>query len=104
MSDERMQTFDMQEFLGLSDRDWALMKTKWALIGDINLMLEDVDADAADLAEATGEDAVAVDRWLRGMVRDVSLDVLSVLYDAAAARAGWPSLELVIRTNSEDVK
>lgn len=99
--EEHERPFGMQEFLGLSDRGYQMMRTKWAMIGDISLMLEDADIDIAALAEAAGENPEMVERWLRGMVRDASLDTLATLYDAAAEIAGWPSLEWIIRGNVE---
>lgn len=94
---EKLEPFDMQAALGLSDREWVLMRTKWVVVSDIRRMLEDAGIDAVALAGAAGEDAVQVERWLRGVVRHVSLDTLTVLYAAAAEKAEWPDLEWVIR-------
>ena len=96
IDEPRFETFDMQAAMGLSDRDYKLMRLKWALVRDINLMLEDAQMNEAALAETAGEDAAQVHRWLRGMVRDVTLDTLAVLYDTAAEKAQWPSLEWII--------
>ncbi len=104
MSDEDppYQTFDMLEFLGLSAREYMLMRTKWALIHDITWMLEDANFDAATLAADIEEDPATVERWLRGIVRHATMDQLTVLYSAAADRAGWPDLEWIIRGRPED--
>ena len=91
-----MPTFDMQKFLRLSDRDFKLIRIKWALINGINLMLEDASLDGAALAKAADMDERHLEQWLRGIVRDVSLDSLALLYDAAADLAVQPTLEMLI--------
>lgn len=94
--------FDMQDFLGLPDREYRLLRAKWAVIHNINAMLEDGKFDVGDLAHAVDMDEKHLDSWLRGIVRDVSLDSLAALYDVAAEKSGWPTLETLIWGPAED--
>lgn len=94
--------FDMQDFLGLSDRDFKLIRIKWALVNGINLMVEDANIDAAALAAEGSMDERHVELFLRGIVRDVSLDSLALLYDAAADIAVQPTLEMLISASQKD--
>lgn len=97
-----MPPFDMQEFLGLDDRDFKLIKIKWAMINGIALMLEDGTIDAATLAAAADMDERHIEMLLRGIVLDDSLDSLALLYDAAADLAVQPTLEMLISAAQTD--
>lgn len=91
-----MPSFDMQEFLGLNDRDFKLLRIKWALINGIILMAEDAGIDAAALAEAADMEERNFELLLRGIVIDHSLDSLALLYDAAADLAVQPTIEMLL--------
>lgn len=97
-----MPTFDMQDFLGLDDRDFKLLRIKWALINGIALMLEDANVDAAALAAAADMDERHVELLLRGIVIDDSMETLALLYDAAAGLAVQPMLEMLISAPQTD--
>jgi hypothetical protein len=92
-------TLDMQEFLGLDDREYRLIRLKWTIIREIGLMLEDARISEAQLAEAGGFDREQVSRWLRGIVSHATLDHLALLHDAAAELAEMPTLELILRSS-----
>lgn len=94
--------FDMQDFLGLDDRDFKLLRIKWSLINGIILMAEDAGIDAAALAAAAAMDERHIELLLRGIVIDDSLDSLVLLYDAAADIAVRPTLEMLISDPQTD--
>lgn len=97
-----MPSFDMQDFLGLGDRDFKLLRIKWALINGISLMAEDANIDVAALAAAADMDERHVELLLRGIVIDDSMETLALLYDAAADLAVQPTLEMLISAPQSD--
>ena len=96
------KNFDMRGFLGLDDRDFKLLRIKWALINGISLMLEDANIDAAALAAAAGMAERHIELLLRGIVVDDSMESLALLYDAAADLAVQATLELLISAAQSD--
>ena len=99
--EEAFVSFGMQEFLGVDDREYKLMRLKWAFIHEAATMLEDARISEGQLAEAAGFDADQVSRWLRGIVSHSTLDQLALLHDAAAELAEHPPLEMIVRRLAE---
>lgn len=69
----------------------ALLKAKWELARVTALALDDAGLTAADVAGDVGEPTPKIQRWLDGIVHDVSLDRLAGLYAVVAERTDkWP--------------
>jgi uncharacterized protein (DUF433 family) len=69
----------------------AVLRAKWELARVTALALEDAGLSVADVAGDVGETAETLERWLDGILHDVSLDRLAQIYAVVAARTGkWP--------------
>lgn len=75
----------------MSDDKDPLNRAKWELVRIAALALEDAGLSAIDVAGDVGEAKETLQRWLDGVVHDVSLDRLAHLYAIVAERTGkWP--------------
>lgn len=98
--DERLLDgrYRVSDLIVLKDikRPDALLRAKWELMRVTALALEDAGLTVADVAGDVGEAAQVLQRWLDGIVHDVTLDRLAGLYAVAAERTNdWPLAWLI---------
>lgn len=74
----------------------AILRAKWELARITTLALEDAGMTATDVASDVGEPVDTLQRWLDGILHDVSLDRLARLYSIVAERTDrWPLAWLI---------
>ncbi|GLQ53575.1 DUF433 domain-containing protein [Devosia nitrariae] len=93
-----MGTGDVVEDLSLP----ADYRVKWAILAAIKAAMRD-SWTVEGLAEICNLPPEQLDRWLRGIVRDVTVGTLIEIHDIAVRTTGLPTIAEIIRGHVRDL-